>query len=269
MFLVQSAIISVNVCSSNYNVYTFLFKDVHSKELFLEMFVSSWPLCHLGKGVDLGVNEFKRCRSSRGFSPRQRWVSILQSCEITEPRDLWQLILNMASAYPYCLWIVQLDEQQRIVFACTNKGTGRAREFAKLFSTFQTNWHHGISMGASSATPRLNIRCLKDPSKNGNYNVFVMEVRMPNGLEHFLSCSVAVITRPCVTQLVCLSFLEKKLNIWIPNTFNWATNTSKFTGIIKLGYLTRGGEKQVLTQLAVSLNRCQSVLRWILILITS
>lgn len=43
------------------------------------------------------------------------------------------------------------------------------------------------------ATPRLNIRCIQDPSKNGNYNVFVLEVRMPKELEHFLSCSVAAI----------------------------------------------------------------------------
>lgn len=43
------------------------------------------------------------------------------------------------------------------------------------------------------ANLRLNTECIKHPCKNGNYNVFVMEVRMPNKLEYFLSCSVAVI----------------------------------------------------------------------------
>lgn len=64
---------------------------------------------------------------------------------------------------------------------------------------------------------RLNTECIKDPCKNGNYNVFVMEVRMPNKLEHFLSCSVAVIRRSGVTQYVYYFFiLRENLHIWVP-----------------------------------------------------
>lgn len=42
----------------------------------------------------------------------------------------------------------------------------------KLIGTVEFQW--------LPATPRLNIRCIKDPSKNGYYNVFVMEIRMPD-----------------------------------------------------------------------------------------
>lgn len=93
-------------------------------------------------------------------------------------------------------------------FPFSKQGKGAEPESAKLYFMFQINWHHGISMGTSYS--QAIYRCIKDPSKSGNYNVFVMEVRMPNELEHFLSCSAAVITRSRVTQRVCLfSFLEK------------------------------------------------------------
>lgn len=72
----------------------------------------------------------------------------------------------------------------------------------KLIGTVEFQW--------LPATPRLNIRCIKDPSKNGYYNVFVMEIRMPKELEHFLGCSEAVIMRPCVTKHACFFFVRRK-----------------------------------------------------------
>lgn len=99
------------------------------------------------------------------------------------------------------------------------------------------------------AAPTLNKRCPQDPNKNGNYNVFVMEMRMPKELEHFLSCSVAVITRPCVTHVCFFSLLfasQKKQNIWFPNSFNWAASKMKFTGIIKFCQLACDGWNKTL-----------------------
>lgn len=47
--------------------------DFNSKELFLEIFSSFWPLCHLRKGIDPGVKVFngERCRLAGGFYPPQ------------------------------------------------------------------------------------------------------------------------------------------------------------------------------------------------------
>lgn len=69
------------------------------------------------------------------------------------------------------------------------------------------------------ATPRLNIRCIKDPSKNVYYAVFVMQIRMPEELEHFLSRSVAVIMRPCVTKHACFFFYQRKAEHLDPQPF--------------------------------------------------
>jgi len=55
----------------------------------------------------------------------------------------------------------------------------------KLIGTVEFQW--------MPATARLNIRCIQDPSKKANYYVFVLEIRMPKKLEHFLSRFVAVI----------------------------------------------------------------------------
>lgn len=111
------------------------------------------------------------------------------------------------------------------------------------------------------AAPTLNKRCPQDPNKNGNYNVFVMEMRMPKELEHFLSCSVAVITRPCVTHVCFFSpFLCKKQNIWFPNSFNWAANKMKFTGIIKFCQLTSDGwNKALISQSAALVYQCDLI----------
>lgn len=56
-----------------------------------------------------------------------------------------------------------------------NRGRDRATEFAKLYFKLIGT----MEFQRVPATPRLNIRCIQDPSKNGNYNVFVMEIRMP------------------------------------------------------------------------------------------
>lgn len=101
------------------------------------------------------------------------------------------------------------------------------------------------------ASPSLNIRCIHDSSKNCNYNVFfLMEIRIP-AEQHFLSCSVVVITRSFVTQHDCFFIFREKLNIWVPNCFNQATNKSAFTGIMKLCEGTRGDKNK--SQLAMNL----------------
>lgn len=113
--------------------------------------------------------------------------------------------------------------------------------------------------------PRLNIRCLKDSSKNGNYNVFVTKL----GCQRSWSISCAVLwvwLRDTVlpnTSALCI--LNKKLNIWIPNSFNWATNKSRFTGIIKLCHSTRDGQNKWwhwVTELASMRLSCA---KWVLI----
>lgn len=218
--------------------------DINSKELFLEILSSLWPLCHLGERIDPGVKVFKGgCRSASGFSSQQTGVNIplasrrvVFSAKTAEYRFITSnpnhgICISSPSLILNCIkWttVRRLSSQKR---AESQTLPGRNSCF-KLIGTVEFQW--------LPATPRLNIRCIKDPSKNGYYNVFVMEIRMPEELEHFLSCSVAVIMRPCVTKHACFfPFVEKKLNIWIPNCFNWATNETKFTGIIKLWRLAR------------------------------
>lgn len=136
--------------------------DFNSKELFLEILSSLW-LRHSGKSKCLKVKDVGQ---QEGFSTTNMIEHLLvaEPCGLLsqEKNDLLYLILNMGSNYPDCLWFqIVHNDKQCIVSLLKNKLIG-SKEFQRV-----------------PAAPTLNKRCPQDPNKNGNYNVFVMEMRMP------------------------------------------------------------------------------------------
>lgn len=72
------------------------------------------------------------------------------------------------------------------------------------------------------------------------------EDKVPNKLEHFLSCTVAVIRRSGVTQYVyCFLKLSEILNICAVNPVLSAANKTKFSDVTKLCCLQWGKRRHV------------------------
>lgn len=122
----------------------------------------------------------------------------------------------MGSAYPDCLIQKSQETINNIKFL-----------FFKNTST-QANWKWGLS-----AIPRLNIRCVQIPIKRA----IILFLWWKLGWWKSWSISWAVLwLRLCdlVLNASVVLFHCEALNIWSPNSFNWATNELKFTGIMML-----------------------------------
>lgn len=144
----------------------FFLMDINSKKLFLEIVSSLWPFCHLRKMMNPGVIMWDSCRSDGECCPSTTRVNIpltssrvLSSTKVAENHYHPQ----RGICYPTFLWFETEQNKEQCKFLIWTQAESQRLpsriSCPKLIGTVEFQW--------VPATPRLNIRCIKDPSKNG------------------------------------------------------------------------------------------------------